>query len=992
MSFIGSIFSAIVSVIVAIVEAVIQVVEMVVQLIMVLLGWDGGSTQIIEYYEVHNIPLFDDVDKKNPLLNSVLQSVIENQDITGNLIYHLAFRSLKGNVKDFMDFIDNGNYFENFPTVDSYIATIDYTELTAALNTLNGVPCTPEGSFLRALTQKDWVQYWLQENKEYNVGTNTMGEDYSTTSTDPITPAADTVTVTPSTNHFDIDITSETATSDEVFADERWQVNFNTVVYNAVPDTYTVEVYNAENVGSITRTLPYTIPSKPLQLHYVSFYYRDSAPTRQYLFIYKVGEGTYTDLDTVENPIDIDGSTIEALPCVPLRLSNADYTTFGTTKRDQIEALLDRILLDAEAILDTVVTESGISPGDLDHIYVNFGVRMWDTSQAGMSYLFNMFENLYPAQGVTQGDYNDSPTGDDKPQNNILITTDDNKLAYQWSYITYEFTSLVDIDADSGSVENGIYYSDMSRFVGGILKYNYYVSSGKGTYNVGYKADDLDEVQDFLNGSGVVNPGTTSGEATNWLQVTERMSYNNPSPVLQETDGSTSDLIYLTPDLVYENSGSGVTAFAVTGGGSGYSSPPTVAITGGGGSGATATAVLTAGAVSSITVTGAGSGYVTSPTISFSGGGGAGATATASISGILRLVEAASDATTVGQSITYYYCKPSGLDAYTVVAPIASCRVVDGSTGHFRVVKFNLGNKGDLMVPFIYNFIKDLSNDKLARLFLAGCHCSIYIAHYEKIVHEGMSFLTALVMIIIIVVIVIVAWPMIVEGFAAMGTAFAELAAAAAAGTFLTTAWGMFMIALPKIIIKMAAQYIIQLVIAEIAGDNEELAMILNLVAMVAISAWEPGVSYGQAAPGFIGPMPANAPSSLHFSGMGFDWGSFANPLKLAGLALDIINGLNRIDLKKEAQIAENLRQERAQWMVGAGEKDAQLRFYEELIEPTDSWTQDIMLHSLRNVNRGAALGGEITYALFTAQYDVPYLAYAYSETIQQSVSGQVAI
>ena len=193
----------------------------------------------------------------------------------------------------------------------------------------------------------------------------------------------------------------------------------------------------------------------------------------------------------------------------------------------------------------------------------------------------------------------------------------------------------------------------MSKFVGGILKYNYYVSSGKGTYNVGYKADDLDEVQDFLDGSGVPNPGTTSGEATNWLQVTERMSYNNPSPVLQEADGSTSDLKYLTPDLVYENNGSGG----------------------------------------------------------------------------LRLVESASDATTVGQSITYYCVKPSGLDAYTVVAPIASCRVVDGSSGHFRVVKFNLGNKGDLMVPFIYNFIKDLSNDKLARLFLAGCHCSIYIAH-----------------------------------------------------------------------------------------------------------------------------------------------------------------------------------------------------------------------------------------------------------------------
>ena len=208
MSFIASIFEAIVDVIVFIVEAVVQVVEMVVQLIMVLLGWDSGYTQIIEYYEVHNIPLFDDVDNKNPLLNSLIRSIVNNQDIASNLIYHTAFRSLKGNVKDFMDFIDNGNYFENFPTVESYILTIDYTELTAALNTLNGVPCTPEGSYLRALSKVDWAKYWLQENAGYNVGTNTIGEDHSTTSTSPITPAADTVTVTPSLNHFDIDITS----------------------------------------------------------------------------------------------------------------------------------------------------------------------------------------------------------------------------------------------------------------------------------------------------------------------------------------------------------------------------------------------------------------------------------------------------------------------------------------------------------------------------------------------------------------------------------------------------------------------------------------------------------------------------------------------------------------------------------------------------------------------------------------------------------------
>jgi len=875
MSFIADIFSAIVDVIVFIVEAVVQVVEMVVQLIMVLLGWDSGSTQIIEYYEVHNVPLFEDVDKKNPLLNSILQSIHSEQDIASNLIYHLAFRSLKGNVKEFMDFIDNGTYFENFPTVESYILTIDYTELTAALNTLNGVPCTPEGSFLRALSKVDWVKYWLQENKGYDIGANALGTEYREVTTSPATPAVDTVTVTPSVNHYDIDITSETVTSDDVLVDMRWEINLNTIVYNAIPDTYTIQAYNA---AGVTITLPYTAPTKPTELHYVSTYYRDSAPSRYYLFIYKVGTGVYTDLDTVEEPIDIDGTAIEALPCVPLRLSNANYTTFGATKKTQIEDILAKIHLDAEQVLDTILTESATDPGDLDHIYVNFGVRMWDTSQAGMSYLFTMFENLYPSQGVTQGTYNDSPVGDDKPQNNILSTTDDNKLAYQWSYITFEHTSLAAIDADSGSVENGIYYSDMSKFdADDILIWNYYVSSGKGTYNVGYKADDLDEVQDFLDGSGVPNPGTTSGEATNWLQVTTRLSYNNPSPVLQEAGGSTADLKYLTPDLVYENNGSGV----------------------------------------------------------------------------LRLVESASEETTVGQSITYYCVKPSGLDAYTVVAPIASCRVVDGSSGHFRVVKFNLGNKADLMVPFIHNFIKDLSNDKVSKLFLAGCHASIYIAHYEKIVHEGMSFLTALVMIIIIVVIVIVAWPMIEAGWAAMTAAFAELAAAATLSATLSLMWGYFLNNIGTMLIKMAAQYILQLIITEIAGDNQELAMILSMLGTLAIASWDVGVSFGSApgtaplgsygttggatigagggsltAPGTINPQGVYITSTTSFS-----LPDLSNPQKLFDLGTKLVNTIGKfLDIRVKS-LNEELDLEVEEYGRLMGERRKELKEMDKFID-----------------------------------------------------------
>src|SRR5690606_32808119 len=81
----------------------------------------------------------------------------------------------------------------------------------------------------------------------------------------------------------------------------------------------------------------------------------------------------------------------------------------------------------------------------------------------------------------------------------------------------------------------------------------------------------------------------------------------------------------------------GIKSIAITDGGSGYSSPPTVSFTGGGGSGAVATAVVSAGRVTAInfapdaiTEVQNGSSYTSVPTIVLSGGG-TGATAVASI-------------------------------------------------------------------------------------------------------------------------------------------------------------------------------------------------------------------------------------------------------------------------------------------------------------------------------------------------------------------------
>ena len=64
----------------------------------------------------------------------------------------------------------------------------------------------------------------------------------------------------------------------------------------------------------------------------------------------------------------------------------------------------------------------------------------------------------------------------------------------------------------------------------------------------------------------------------------------------------------------------GLAQVAMTTGGSGYTTAPTVTFSGGGGTGASATANVAIGAVASLTVTSAGSGYTSAPTVAFSSG------------------------------------------------------------------------------------------------------------------------------------------------------------------------------------------------------------------------------------------------------------------------------------------------------------------------------------------------------------------------------------
>jgi uncharacterized repeat protein (TIGR01451 family)/fimbrial isopeptide formation D2 family protein len=126
-----------------------------------------------------------------------------------------------------------------------------------------------------------------------------------------------------------------------------------------------------------------------------------------------------------------------------------------------------------------------------------------------------------------------------------------------------------------------------------------------------------------------VNTPVTAAAGTNVLPVElYSLAYSNIGGAsgagVTVSDVLPGGLLYAGTPL------SAVAGATITNGGSGYTSAPTVAITGGGGTGATGTAIIDgSGHVTGIFITASGSNYSSNPTIGFSGGGGAGAIATA---------------------------------------------------------------------------------------------------------------------------------------------------------------------------------------------------------------------------------------------------------------------------------------------------------------------------------------------------------------------------
>tara|TARA_R110002012_G_scaffold118346_1_gene266532 strand:+ start:486 stop:3551 length:3066 start_codon:yes stop_codon:yes gene_type:complete len=506
------IVDAIVDVVDTIVDVVVGVIDIVLSPIANLLGFEDGETDAndVELFEIHNQALFAEPDKKASA-ETVVNAVIAGNDISEALRFAALFKNGKQNVRKFIKFIDDGDYFEDFPVLKGNVMTVDYDEVDSVLTTLNSAPATITNAKLGTLFVNPWQKYWLQENKAYVHETSTFTH-------------------------------SGTATV----------VNVSNSVYNSSSNNYTLRT------GSpLANFTAFNIPSKPTGLHYIVNYYLDSAPSVNKLFVYKVGAGTYSGLDDPNTQITTTGTdTLSVLPAIPLRLNNTNFNASGqnTSKRDKIIALADTLGLDAEDIIakvmeDVAATNIANYQNKVDHVYLNFGVRVWDTAQTSMNYGFRFISTLFPGQGVTKAIYDSTPSSDDKPYNTILVTQGDYKLAFTWAYITFANYTLTAINnAGAGSEIYEKYYSDSSKFTGGYLNSTYYASSGIQAYNVGYFVSNATELAAYIAGTHT-QESSFSSEAADWMQPTQGITFTG---TIINSDNTISTSGEVKPSEIYE--------------------------------------------------------------------------------------------------------------------------------------------------------------------------------------------------------------------------------------------------------------------------------------------------------------------------------------------------------------------------------------------------------------------------------------------------------
>ena len=315
----------------------------------------------------------------------------------------------------------------------------------------------------------------------------------------------------------------------------------------------------------------------------------------------------------------------------------------------------------------------------------------------------------------------------------FLVTSRDSETVFQYQLpqpatVVPQGNILVSVDLNKGKSDNSAILNSVGPYTTNVQNsffndnYVYVASTGIPNYKIGPFPGSalLPGNQRKLNRFPLA-PSTIStknsiaaGPIGTWVNGVSVWSYKSSltktfGPVTSiDITNAGQDYDAASPPTITVSGGGGsgatasvvvdgsITSIQVDNGGSGYTSSPLVSIVGGGGSGAAATAIITKGVVSRILMNSGGTGYTSQPSITIVGGGGAGATATAAVRGPIRSISVDAGGASYTSKPTVSLSSGQGAVAQAIVnnGRIISIAIISAGSGYTTAPEVSIQGDG----------------------------------------------------------------------------------------------------------------------------------------------------------------------------------------------------------------------------------------------------------------------------------------------------------
>jgi hypothetical protein len=199
--------------------------------------------------------------------------------------------------------------------------------------------------------------------------------------------------------------------------------------------------------------------------------------------------------------------------------------------------------------------------------------------------------------------------------------------------------------------------------------------------------------------ASLTGAGAADTSVAQFLVTNGGSGYTSPPAVTLTGGGSGSGFTAATATATMK-----VDAIEVTAPGSGYAGTVTVTISGGGGGGAAATATVVGGQISKITVTNGGSGYTGPVTVTVNGSsGGSGATATATFA-VSAINPSGGQGYTSAPTVTIGGNGGSGATATASLSNAWTVQDIENSNTNLQATVCNASETAPAVVSALYNF------------------------------------------------------------------------------------------------------------------------------------------------------------------------------------------------------------------------------------------------------------------------------------------------